>query len=161
MNSHLAKKFKNNLTKTFSRRFTWGLFFTFVWPCIVKNFFIIKPNKYTNFTNLFWHETLHVSDSSSIHHEEFIHSTFSNGICHTSLLDSFQAVLGWVPAWSCLKAINRPVWHIPLLSVQWINSWWWTEELSERCRVSCQNKFVKLAYLVCFIIKKLHEGLST
>jgi hypothetical protein len=29
-----------------------------------------------------------------------------------------------------------------------INSWWWTEELSETCRVSCQNKFVKLVHLV-------------
>jgi hypothetical protein len=44
--------------------------------------------------------------------------------------------------------------YIPLLSVQWINSWWWTEELSETFRVSCQNKFVKLVHLVCFIVKK-------
>ena len=51
---------------------------------------------------------------------------------------------------SCSKA----VWQIPLLSVQWINSWWWTEELSETCRVSHQNKFVKLMRLVGFIIKK-------
>ena len=43
---------------------------------------------------------------------------------------------------------------MPLLSVQWINSWWWTEELSETCRVSWQNKFVKLVQLVGFIIKK-------
>jgi hypothetical protein len=50
-----------------------------------KNFFIIKPTRCTNFTDLFWHETLHVSDSSSVHHQEFIHSTLSNGICHTSL----------------------------------------------------------------------------
>jgi hypothetical protein len=42
-----------------------------------------------------------------------------------------------------------------LLSVQWINSWWWTEELSETCRVSCQNKFMKLVHLVPFIIKKI------
>jgi hypothetical protein len=55
---------------------------------------------------------------------------------------------------SCSKAVHKPVWHIPLLSVQWINSWWWTEELSETCRVSCQNKFVKLVHLVGFIIKK-------
>jgi len=45
-------------------------------------------------------------------------------------------------------------WHIPLLSVQWINSWWWTDKLSGTCRVSCQNKFVKLVHLVGFIIKK-------
>ena len=48
-------------------------------------FFVIKPTRCTNFTNLFWDETLHVSDSSSVHHQEFIHSTLSNGICHTGL----------------------------------------------------------------------------
>ena len=61
-------------------------FFTIKWPCcIVTNFFIIKPTRCTNFTNLFWHETLHVSDSSSVHHQEFIHCSLSNGICHTGL----------------------------------------------------------------------------
>jgi len=55
---------------------------------------------------------------------------------------------------SCSKAVYKPVWHKPLLSVQWINSWWWTDELSETSRVSWQNKFVKLVHLVCFIIKK-------
>ena len=38
-----------------------------------------------------------------------------------------------VPSWSCSKAAYKPVWYIPLLSVQWINSWWCTEELSETC----------------------------
>jgi len=56
--------------------------------------------------------------------------------------------------WSCSTAVYKPVCHIPLLSVQWINSWWWTDELSETCRVSCQNKFVKLVHLVGFTIKK-------
>ena len=59
--------------------------FTSMWPCIVTNFFIIKPTRCTNFTNLFWQETVHVSDSSSVHHQEFIHCTLSNGICHTGL----------------------------------------------------------------------------
>jgi len=49
------------------------------------NFFIIKSTRCTNFTNLFWHETLHVLDSSSAHHQEFIHCTLSNGICHAGL----------------------------------------------------------------------------
>jgi hypothetical protein len=61
------------------------IFFPFMWPCIVTNFFVIKPTRWTNFTNLFCHETLHVSDSSSVHHQEFIHSTLSNGICHRDL----------------------------------------------------------------------------
>jgi len=83
----------------------------------------------------FWHEILHDSDSYSVHHQWFIHCTLSNGICHT--------------------AVYKPVWHIlvPLLSVQWIN-WWWTEQLSESCRISCQNKFVKLVHRVGFIKKK-------
>jgi hypothetical protein len=34
-------------------------------------------------------------------------------------------------------------------------SWWWTEELSETCRVSSQNVFEKLVHLVGFIIRKL------
>jgi hypothetical protein len=34
------------------------------------------------------------------------------------------------------------------------NSWWWTEELSETCRVSFQNKFEKLVHLVGFIISE-------
>jgi capsular polysaccharide biosynthesis protein len=35
------------------------------------HFFVIKPNRYTNFTNLFCHEKLHISDNSSVHHQEF------------------------------------------------------------------------------------------
>ena len=52
------------------------------------------------------------------------------------------------------KLSTNLLWHIPLLSVPWINSWWWTDELSEICRVSWQNKFVKLVHLVGFITKK-------
>ena len=96
----------------------------------LSDVFIIKPTRCANFTNLFWHETRHVSDSSSAHNREFIH-------VHSAVVYFY-----------------KPVWHIPLLNVQWINSWWWTEELSEICRVSCQNKFVKLVHLVGFIIKK-------
>jgi len=48
-------------------------------------FFVIKSTRSTNFTNLFCHETLHVSDSSSVYHHEFIHCTLSNGICHRGL----------------------------------------------------------------------------
>ena len=105
--------------------------------CMCKVSFIIKPTRCTNFMKLFWHEILNVSDSSSVHHQEFIHCTLSNDICHIA------------------EAVYKPVWHIPLLSVQWINSCWWTDELSETCRVSCQNKFVKLVHLVGFIIKEI------
>ena len=48
-------------------------------------YFIIKPIRCTNLINLFCHETLHFSDSWSVHHQEFIHCTLSNGTCHTGL----------------------------------------------------------------------------
>jgi hypothetical protein len=113
-----------------------------MWPCMVTNFFVTEPSRCTNFTNLFCYETLHVSDSSSVHHQEVIHCTLSIGIYHTAFVDSW-------------KAVYKPAWHIPLLSVQWINSWWWTDELSETCRVSWQNKFVKLVHLLGFVTKKV------
>ena len=64
-------------------------FFNFKESVLIKNLetdsFVMKPTRCTNFTNLFCHETLHVSDISSVHHQELIHRTLSNGICHTGL----------------------------------------------------------------------------
>jgi hypothetical protein len=66
-------------------------------------------------------------------------------------VDNFRAVRSW----SCSKAVYKPVWHTPVPSVQRINSWWWTEELPETCRISCRSKLGKLVHLVGFITKKL------
>ena len=82
-----TKKLSSHVFVTSKCYPTYGciFFYTFVWPCSLTNFFIIKPTRCTNFTNLFCRETLHVSDSSSVHHQEFIHCTLSNCICHTGL----------------------------------------------------------------------------
>jgi hypothetical protein len=63
--------------------------FTLMWLCIVMNPYN-KTNQTTNFSNLFWNETL----SSRIRME-------------------------LVPSWSCSKAVYKPVRHISLLHVQW------------------------------------------
>jgi len=60
-----------------------------------------------------------------------------------------------VPSWSCSKAVYKPVWHTPLLSVQWTNSWWWTGELSETCRVSCQNKICEISASSWFYYREI------
>jgi hypothetical protein len=60
------------------------------------------------------------------------------------------------PSWSCSKAVYKPVWHTPLLSVQWISSWWWAEDLSETYKSSCRSKFGKFVDMVGFIIRKIH-----
>jgi hypothetical protein len=129
-------KYPNTLKSAKNNVYSYILFFPIlsdVWRYI--SFFLIKPTRCTYFTNLFWHETLHVSYSSSVHRQEFIHCTLS---CRQLLSRSIC---------SCSTAVYKPVWHIPLLSVQWINSWWWTDELPETRRVSWRNKFVKLVHL--------------
>jgi hypothetical protein len=109
-----------------------------MWPCIVTNFFIIKPTD-ALISQIYFGLKLYMFRTVPL-----------------SIIRSFRAGPGWnwVPSWSCSKVVYKPVWHIPLLSLQWIKSWWWTEELCETCRVSSQNKFVKLVRVVGFIIKK-------
>jgi hypothetical protein len=83
----------------------------------VVSFFIIKPTRCTNFSNLFWDETLHISDNSFVHHQEF--STVHTAVVYTYMsyrcVDSFQAG----SRCSCSQAVRRPEWHMPLLYVQW------------------------------------------
>jgi hypothetical protein len=100
---------------------------------------------------------LHVSDSSSVHHQEFF-------TLHTAVLYVIQ--LCWQLTSRIRMELIRPSLLILLASCQQIcmsytiavcavkNSWWWTEELSETCRVSFQNKFEKLVHLLGFIIRK-------
>ena len=87
-----------------------------------------------------YNKTQHVSDSSSVHHQEF--STVQTTVVYVIQF-----------CWQLPRELSAKLWHIPLLCVQ-LNSWWWTEELSETCRVLFQNKFEELVHLVCFISMK-------
>jgi hypothetical protein len=110
--------------------------FTFTWPCILINFLVIKRNICTNFSNLFWkrHSTCFwqfLCPSSAI-----IHCILSSGVCRT---DNFRpggserncSILNLLHE-SCLQTCMT--YTIAVCTVN--NSWWWTEELSETCRVS-------------------------
>jgi len=50
------------------------------------NFILIKKKKLVALISqiYFWNKTLHISDISSVHHQEFFHCTHSNGVCHTA-----------------------------------------------------------------------------
>ena len=87
----------------------------------------MKPTECTNFTNLFCHEALHISDSSSVDQQEFIHCTLSNVICRTGV-------------WTAFEQDQDGTSSIMVLL--------------EGCRDSYQYKFVKLVHLVGFIKKK-------
>jgi hypothetical protein len=126
----------------------------YIHVCIDILFYVIKPTGCTNFSNLFWNEILHVSDISSVHHQEFL-------TVHTAMIYVIQVC--WQPA-SRIRIILCCVliflagcqqtcmtYNIVVCTVK--NSWWWTEKLSETCRIPFQNKFEKLVHLVFFIMR--------
>jgi hypothetical protein len=55
---------------------------TFVGPCIVI-YFYSTTNQMHNISNLFWNNTLHVSDGLSVHHQESKTVHTASGIYHT------------------------------------------------------------------------------
>jgi len=109
----------------------------------------IKPTKCTNFSNLFWNETLHVLDNSSVHHQEFFTVlTAMVYVIQVCRQDSSRIRMELLPE-SCLQTGMTST--IAVCTVK--NSWWWMDELSETWRVSFQNKFEKLVHLVGFIVR--------
>jgi hypothetical protein len=61
---------------------------------MVKNLFLLKPTRRTNFPNLYCKKTLHVSGISSAHHKEFsaLHSALASFM--QVFDDRFQAESG-------------------------------------------------------------------
>jgi len=59
---------------------------------------------------------------------------------------------GTVPSWSCSQAVSKPVWHIPLLCVQWKTPDDGQRSCPKHAEFYSKNEFEKLVYLVGFII---------
>jgi len=65
-----------------------------------------------------------------------------------------------VPSWSCSQAVYKPLWHIPLLCVQW--------KIPDDGQMNCpkhvefyfKNKFEKFVHVVVFIIRIYHVARS-
>jgi hypothetical protein len=80
---------------------------------------IIKPNRCTNFSNIFileWNFTYFgqfLCPSSGV-----FHCTHNNVICHTGLLTAVEQDQDGT-SWSYSTAVSKPVWHITLLCVKW------------------------------------------
>jgi len=97
------------------------------------SFLITKPTRCTNFSILFCNKTVHVSDSSFVHHQEFctVHMAM---VYVLQFADSLRAASRRNA--SCQQTCMT--YTIAVCTVK--NSWWWTEELSETCGVLFQNK---------------------
>ena len=103
----------------------------------------------------FWNKTLHVSDSSSVHHQEFftVHTAMVYVIQVCWLLTSKDQEDQDVPSWSCSQAVSKPVWHIPLLCVEWKTPDDGQKNCPKHVEFYSKNKFQKLVHLVGFIIR--------
>jgi len=128
-----------------------------MWPCIVQNFLVLKPNRRTNLSNLFleWNFTCFgqfLCPSSGV-----FHCTHSNGICHTGLLTACEQDQD-VPSWSCSQAVSQLVWHILLLCVQWKTPDDGQGNCPKHVEFHSRNKFVKLVHLVGFSTRKYHAN---
>jgi len=128
-----------------------------------NQFLIIKPTRCTNFSNLFldWKSTCcrqFFCPSPGVSH-----CTHSNGICHMCLLTACERDQD--PSWSCSQAVSRsrscsqavsrPVWHIPLLCVQWKAPDDGQRNCAKHVKFQSKNKFEKIVHLVGFIIRNL------
>jgi hypothetical protein len=89
-------------------------------------FLIIKPTRWTNFPYLFL---------------EWKSTCFGQFLCPSSGADSMRVGSGW--NCSSILILLATCQHICMTYTIVIctvkNSWWWTEELSETCRVSFQE----------------------
>ena len=83
------------------------------------------------------------------------HCTHSNGICHTGLLTACEHDQDGTLSWSCSQAVSKPVWHIPLLCVQWKTPDDGQRNCPKHAEFYFKNKFEKLVHLVGFIIRIL------
>ena len=104
-----------------------------------------------------YNETLHVSDISSVHHQEFF-------TVHTAMVYVIKVCWQLVSRsiFSRSQAVSKPVWHIPLLCVQWKTP----DDGQRNCpkHVVFQSKikiFEKLVQIFASIIRNLSRFTTT
>jgi len=103
-----------------------------------------KPNRCTNFSKFYFGMKLCMFRTVPLSIIRGFHCTHSNGICHTGLLTVFeQDQDGNALNPDSARKPSANLYDIYHCCVYSENSWWCTEELSETCRVSFQNKILK------------------
>ena len=112
-------------------------------------FLIIKPTRCSNFSNLFFEGNSTCFRQFLCSSSDVFHCTHSSGICHTGFADCLLV--------GASKQSAKPVWHIPLLCVQWKTYDDGQRNCLKHVEFPSKNKFEKLVHLVGFIIRKMAE----
>jgi len=82
---------------------------------------------------------------------------YTQHFCNLCILFAFfnTFILKNVMCGSCSQAVSKPVWHIPLLCVQWKTPDDGHRNCLKHEEFHSKNKFEKLVHLVGFIIRNL------
>jgi hypothetical protein len=65
-----------------------------------------------------------------------------------------------IGSWSCSQAVSKPVWHIPLLCVQWKTPDDGHRNCPKHAEFYSKNIFEKLVHLVGFVVRNYHDAWS-
>ena len=119
---------------------------------------IIKPTRCTNFSNLFlkWNYMFRTVPLSIIRSFPLYTQQWYMSY---RFADSFRAGSGWNR--SSIQAVSKPVWHIPLLCVQWKTPDDGQRNCPKHVDFHFKNKFEELVHLVGFIIRNLSQCMIT
>jgi hypothetical protein len=116
-------------------------------------FLTIRPTRCTNFSNYFGMKLymfrtvpLSIISSYSLYTQQWYMSY--------RFVYNIRAESGWNILILLLDSCLQTCVSYTIAECTVNNSWWWTEELSETCRVSFPKKIKKLVHLVGFIIRK-------
>jgi hypothetical protein len=128
-----------------------------VWM-VIQRFCIIKPIRCTNFSNfsLEWNSTCFLQFLCTSLGVFNVHTVM---VCHTVLQTACEQDQDGT-SWSCPQAVSKPVWHIPLLCVQWKTPDDGQRNCPKHVDFHSKNKFEKSVHLVGFIIQIYHGAWS-
>jgi len=120
------------------------------YPYCVLNVFLLKPTDALISQIYFCQETLHVSGSSSAHHQEFstVHSALVYVIRVCRQLSSRSMC-------SCSTAVYKPAWHVPVPNVQWKTPDDGQRNCPKHVEFLDQNKFGELVRLLVLVKRNL------
>jgi len=126
-----------------------------------EKYLLNKINRRTNFPNLFFQETLHVSGSFSAHHREV--STVHSALVYVMQVLWQLSNTTWMELCSILVVLESS--HQTCMTYTSAEctvetSRWWAEKLPETCRVSWQNKFGKLVRLLILLKEICYDARS-
>ena len=109
-------------------------------------FLLITPTRCTDFSNLFleWNSTCF---------GQFLCP--SSGVLRCKHSNTYRFADSLRTSRACSQAVSKPVWHIPLLCVQWKTPDDGQRNCPKHVEFHSKNKFEKSVHLVGFIVRNL------